>query len=56
LGAKVRALVNDDYRSGQHEVVWDGRNDAGALVGSGVYLVRLQHSGKTRVQRVNLLK
>jgi len=37
LGQKVRELVNDIQPIGRYWVVWDGRNDAGSIVSSGIY-------------------
>jgi len=44
-GQLVRTLVNEAEGSGAHEVTWDGRDDDGFAVGSGVYFYRL-HAGK----------
>ncbi len=47
LGQKVRNLVKAEIASGNHRVVWDGRNETGREVSSGVYLMRLigDHGG-----------
>ncbi len=42
LGQKVRTLVNEPKPSGSHGVQWDGKNDAGELLASGVYVYRLR--------------
>jgi hypothetical protein len=42
LGQKVRTLVDQQLPAGYHDVVWDGRNDAGMPVGSGIYLYRMK--------------
>jgi hypothetical protein len=41
LGQRVRELHHGLKPAGAYSVIWDGRNDAGRLVGSGVYLYRL---------------
>ena len=41
LGRRVRTLVDETRRAGKHVVQWDGRDDAGREVGSGVYHFRL---------------
>ena len=46
----VRVLAQGQFASGAHVVHWDGRDDAGRPVGSGVYFVRLE-SGGTRLER-----
>jgi len=33
--------VNDHFEAGIHEVVWNGRDDSGQSVGSGVYFYRM---------------
>jgi hypothetical protein len=40
-GRKVRTLVSGWQQSGRHRVAWDGSDDSGAAVPSGVYLCRL---------------
>ncbi len=41
LGQKMRTLVKGHQSPGWHEVVWDGRDDSGKPVSSGVYIYRL---------------
>jgi hypothetical protein len=45
LGELVRTLVKKREYPGQHKVMWDGRDDDGNEVGSGVYFCRLKVSG-----------
>lgn len=56
LGQVVRALVNEEKRAGTYSVEWDGRNDAGNVVGSGVYLYRLQAGSSARTMKMILMK
>ena len=42
LGQKVRVLVNEIKPSGSYEARWDGTNDFGEVVSSGVYVYRLK--------------
>ncbi len=42
LGHHVRTLTNRDYDRGYHVLNWNGRNDAGAMVSSGVYICRIK--------------
>ena len=41
-GALVRELASGDIGAGLHEVLWNGRDNRGASVGSGIYLYRLE--------------
>ena len=41
-GRKVRSLLATELAAGVHPVIWDGRNDGGAVVPSGVYFARAQ--------------
>ncbi len=56
VGQKIRTLVSGDLPAGAHQVKWDGRNESGTQVGSGVYLYRLQAGAFAQVQRLVLLK
>jgi len=42
LGQKVRMLVSERKYAGAHRVSWDGREDTGQPVSSGVYIYRLK--------------
>ncbi len=53
-GRLVRNLISDRMRSGHHELVWDGRDDAGRPVSSGAYLYRLR-AGDQRITRKMIL-
>ena len=55
-GRLVRRLTVEAYPAGRREVVWDGTDDAGEPVASGVYFSRLQADGATEVGKMMLLK
>ena len=56
LGQPVRTLVNGIQTPNTYEVTWDGRNDAGATVGSGIYFYRLTGEGLSISRKMILLK
>jgi hypothetical protein len=41
-GNRIRVLVSGYQVSGMHQAVWDGKNENGQLVPSGIYFYRLQ--------------
>ena len=55
-GQKVRTLVNESYPPGKHTVEWNGKNESGNKVGSGVYLYRMTAGESVSVRRMVLLK
>ena len=55
-GARVRTLVNEASTGGRFEVEWDGRDDSGTRVASGVYFYRLAQPGFTSTKKMVLLK
>ncbi len=56
LGQRVRILVQEIQAAGSHQVVWNGRNDNGTRVASGIYLYRLSSAQEVQVRRLLLLK
>ena len=42
LGRKVKTLVSENLSAGYKSVLWDGRNDSGENISSGVYFYRLK--------------
>ncbi|HEX7078063.1 MAG TPA: FlgD immunoglobulin-like domain containing protein [Candidatus Eisenbacteria bacterium] len=55
-GRLVRTLVDGAGTAGVHRVPWDGRNESGASVGSGIYFVRFSSGGITRSDRLLKLR
>ena len=55
-GQRVRTLVQGVQAAGRSQIVWDGRNDTGAALASGVYLSRLASTQGVRVRRLLLIK
>ncbi len=56
-GRLVRRLLTDeDSLPGRHEVVWNGRDEAGRSVATGTYLYRLQAGDFSQSRRMVLLK
>ncbi len=55
-GRTVATLVDEDRPAGEHAVVWNGRDTAGARVASGTYLAELRRGGKRAVQKLTLVK
>ena len=56
LGQAVRTLVNAEQQAGYYSVVWDGMNDFGSKVSSGIYIYRMTAGNFTSTVKMNLLK
>ena len=56
LGQRIRTLVQDIQAPGRYQVRWNGRNDEGSAVASGIYLSRLSSAQAVQVRRLLLLK
>ena len=56
LGQQVATLINSDMKSGYHLVKWDGKNQFGIRVASGVYYYRLETTEFSRSMRMLLIK
>ena len=55
-GSRVRTLVDDTMNAGPHTVEWNGRDDHGGVVSSGVYFYRLTAGGRTQSKKMVVLK
>jgi hypothetical protein len=55
-GRMVRTLVDGVQEAGARRVTWDGRDEHGALVNSGMYMYRLEAAGATLTRKMSLLK
>ena len=55
-GQKIKSLVDDAQIPGAYEILWDGTNEQGNPVGTGIYLTRLQVGSFTEVRKMLLIK
>ena len=55
-GRFVRQLWDEPLPGGVHSLTWDGRDDSGVSVATGIYLSRLGVAGQMRVQKMLLLR
>jgi hypothetical protein len=49
-GRRIRTLVRGVQQPGRYSVVWDGRDETGRDVASGIYLYRLEVVGRGTVE------
>jgi hypothetical protein len=56
LGQEVRTLVNSSQEAGYKTVVWDGLNNSGARVASGIYIYRIQAGDFVQARKMILMK
>ncbi|MBA4378767.1 MAG: hypothetical protein C0395_09000 [Gemmatimonas sp.] len=55
-GRLVRTLAERVYAPGEHSVVWDGRDESGAEMPSGLYLYRLEDGRRTQTRKMVLVR
>lgn len=55
-GQKVRSLINNVQSPGIKSVVWDGRNDRGKAVASGIYLYKIQAGTFIQTKKMLLIQ
>jgi hypothetical protein len=56
LGQEIRTLVDRSQPAAYHTVVWDGRDNTGNPMPSGVYFYRIESGGFTAVKKMLLMK
>jgi hypothetical protein len=56
LGRRVRTLMDETREAGLHSLTWDGHDDYGRQVGSGVYLYRLRTREYAETRKMLLMK
>jgi hypothetical protein len=56
LGQRIRTLVDRSQNAGYHEVVWNGTDDTGHVVASGMYFYRLRAGNFNQIHKLLLLK
>lgn len=56
LGRKVKSLVNENLTAGYKQITWDGKNESGDEVASGVYFYRIKTGDFQTTKKMVLLK
>lgn len=55
-GQKVKTLINESKTAGSHTTSWDGTDEAGNPVASGVYYLRLETSTTRETRKLTMIK
>jgi len=55
-GRLLRALFSGQQTAGSHSQIWDGRNEAGELCSSGLYICQAKFEQATLVKKVMFIK
>ena len=55
-GRRVRTLLDGPVVAGPHTALWDGRDDAGRPVASGIYVAWLRAPGRDHERKMLLLR
>ena len=56
LGQRIRTLVNEKRTAGYHSIQWDGKNDFGVQVSSGLFLYQLAAGSFVEAKKMLLLR
>ncbi|MCC7429568.1 T9SS type A sorting domain-containing protein, partial [bacterium] len=56
LGQKVQTLVSKNFEAGTHNVVWNGTDETGKQVSSGIYFYQLKTENFSETKKMVLLK
>lgn len=63
MGKKIRTLMSGKDDPGRHQVVWDGKDESGSCVSSGIYFIKmagqsfdLASKKQTKIRKLILLK
>ncbi len=55
-GQKVNTLVSELQPSGEHQIVWNGHDQEGKPVSSGIYFYRLRTGTSSQIKKMILMK
>lgn len=56
LGKEVRTLIHEQKNAGFHEESWDGTDQSGHVLSSGVYFYRIETESFTQIKKAILIK
>jgi len=55
-GKEVRTLINDHKNTGIYKIEWNGKNNKGEMVPSGVYFYRIVAGDLSETKKMILMK
>ncbi len=55
-GRRVRTLIDGRLAAGRHDAIWNGRDDRGQPVATGIYLTRLRSTFGVRTGKLALIR
>jgi photosystem II stability/assembly factor-like uncharacterized protein len=56
LGKEVKSLINDKFDMGTHKIAWDGKNNFGSSVATGIYYYKINSNDFVSVKKMMYLK
>ena len=56
LGQRVRTLVDEEKLTGEDKVIWDGKDEVGEDVASGIYFYKLKSGDISQTKKMLLLR
>ncbi|MFH1213780.1 MAG: FlgD immunoglobulin-like domain containing protein, partial [Candidatus Neomarinimicrobiota bacterium] len=56
VGKEIRTLVNQNQSAGYQSIIWDGKDNNGHTVSTGIYLCRMVTDEFRKVQKMTFLK
>ncbi len=56
LGQEIKTLINQEQEPGNYQIMWDGTNNLGIKVSSGIYLYQFKADGFVQTKKMILLK
>jgi len=56
LGRTVRVLIDESQPEGNHQITWDGRDQTGEAIASGVYFYRLVAGDRAITKKMVVVK
>lgn len=55
-GQRVKTLLNGMRETGEHSVIWDGRDESGQTVSSGIYFYRIKTDEFSKTRKMLMMK
>ncbi|MFC2128352.1 FlgD immunoglobulin-like domain containing protein [Bacteroidota bacterium] len=56
LGQEIRSMIDEAREAGKYTIVWDGKNNAGTVQSTGIYMVKLEVEGQVSIKRIVIMR
>ena len=56
VGQEIRTLIDEKIDVGYHQIAWDGKDNSGKMVGTGIYIYQMKAEDFIAVKKMVMIQ